>query len=375
MPSYQQLREVRFKSYSTTERDAEWENPPSDLVIFNTTTQRLEIFLADTWQAFVEDPDAGDITYTPGVLTDWDSDADPGDLDDALDQLAERVDDNEILSAAHGPSQHTEGTAWRLVYQDASGDEQEIVLGADGTFLESNGASAAPAFRAVVAADLSDFDATAVSAVGTDDAYLKNDANDETSGDLTVANLITAGNVDGIDVSAHDVATTGVHGAGGDTLATDADIAAQDIADHNDTTATGAELETLTDGSDADSLHTHGKLIFERSITIEDPTSSEDITIAFINRAITVTEMRAVLIGTANGQTVTWTIRHHASDRSNAGNEVVTGGTTTTSLTTGSDVTAFNDATIPADSFIWLETTAKGGTVTELHVTIIGTID
>jgi len=29
------------------------------------------------------------------------------------------------------------------------------------------------------------------------------------------------------------------------------------IASHSDTTATGAELETLTDGSDADSLHTH----------------------------------------------------------------------------------------------------------------------
>ena len=33
------------------------------------------------------------------------------------------------------------------------------------------------------------------------------------------------------------------------------------VASHSDTTATGAELETLTDGSDADSLHTHdGKL-------------------------------------------------------------------------------------------------------------------
>jgi len=39
--------------------------------------------------------DAGDVTYTPNVLTDWDGDADPGDVDDALDQLAERVDDLE----------------------------------------------------------------------------------------------------------------------------------------------------------------------------------------------------------------------------------------------------------------------------------------
>lgn len=40
-------------------------------------------------------PDAGDVTYTPAVATDWAGDADPGDVDNALDQLAERVDDLE----------------------------------------------------------------------------------------------------------------------------------------------------------------------------------------------------------------------------------------------------------------------------------------
>lgn len=39
--------------------------------------------------------DAADVTYTPAVAADWDSDADPGDVDNALDQLAERVDDLE----------------------------------------------------------------------------------------------------------------------------------------------------------------------------------------------------------------------------------------------------------------------------------------
>lgn len=40
-------------------------------------------------------PNASEITYTPAVLSDWDGNADPGDVDNALDQLAERVDDNE----------------------------------------------------------------------------------------------------------------------------------------------------------------------------------------------------------------------------------------------------------------------------------------
>lgn len=39
--------------------------------------------------------DASVVTYTPAVLTDWDGDADPGNVDGALDQLAERVDDIE----------------------------------------------------------------------------------------------------------------------------------------------------------------------------------------------------------------------------------------------------------------------------------------
>lgn len=35
--------------------------------------------------------DAADITFTPATATDWNSSADPGDLDDALNQLAARV--------------------------------------------------------------------------------------------------------------------------------------------------------------------------------------------------------------------------------------------------------------------------------------------
>lgn len=115
------------------------------------------------------------------------------------------------------------------------------------------------------------------------------------------------------------------------------------------------------------------KLRYSKTIVIEDPTNAEDLSFFFANRAITITEMRAVLIGSAT-PSVTWTIRH-GTDRSAAGAEVVTSGTTTTSTTTGSDVTSFNDATIVADSFVWLETTAKSGTVDELQVTVYYTED
>ena len=49
------------------------------------------------------------MTYTPTTAADWDSDADPGDVDNALDQLAERVEDLEgaisrVLISEQSPS-------------------------------------------------------------------------------------------------------------------------------------------------------------------------------------------------------------------------------------------------------------------------------
>jgi len=47
-------------------------------------------------------------------------------------------------------------TAWRMWHSDAAGDVIEITLGADGTFLESNGAAANPAFRVLADGDVPD---------------------------------------------------------------------------------------------------------------------------------------------------------------------------------------------------------------------------
>lgn len=106
-----------------------------------------------------------------------------------------------------------------------------------------------------------------------------------------------------------------------------------------------------------------------KSVAVESPTASEDITLFFTPVAITVVSMRAVLVG-GTTPSLTWTVRH-STDRTATGNEVVTGGTTTTSATTGSNVTVFNDATIPADSFVWLETTAHTGGATALALTVV----
>ncbi len=55
-------------------------------------------------------------------------------------------------------------TNHKMWHSDGSGDVTEITLGANGTFLESNGASAAPAFRTLASTDI---DAAGVSLLGT----------------------------------------------------------------------------------------------------------------------------------------------------------------------------------------------------------------
>lgn len=113
--------------------------------------------------------------------------------------------------------------------------------------------------------------------------------------------------------------------------------------------------------------------IQSKSITIESPTSAEDISLFYTDDAITITKIVAVLVGSAT-PSVTWTLRH-GTDRSATGTEAVTSGTTTTSITSGSVVTSFNDATVVADAFLWIETTAQSGTVGQINITVFYTQD
>lgn len=62
MPSYHQLEAVRFKEFTTAERDAEWPNPPTGLVIHNITTDRLEIYTEEVWEPFLHDRPLVEIT-------------------------------------------------------------------------------------------------------------------------------------------------------------------------------------------------------------------------------------------------------------------------------------------------------------------------
>jgi hypothetical protein len=104
-----------------------------------------------------------------------------------------------------------------------------------------------------------------------------------------------------------------------------------------------------------------------KAISILYPTNAEKIAMFYTTSAITISAIEVVLTGTT--PSVTFSIRH-GGDFSAAGTEVVTGGTTTTNTTTGQNITTFNNASIGANSFVWLTTTAVSGTVNSIHVSL-----
>ncbi len=109
-----------------------------------------------------------------------------------------------------------------------------------------------------------------------------------------------------------------------------------------------------------------------KNIAVEDPTSSEDISWFFTPIAITVTEVTAVDVGTS--PSVTISVMHN-TNRSSAGNNVLTAATAITNTTTGQNPAIGGDVTVPADSFVWLETSAQSGTVDILLVSLTYTED
>jgi len=105
-----------------------------------------------------------------------------------------------------------------------------------------------------------------------------------------------------------------------------------------------------------------------KSVTIVYPTASEDVTLFYTESQLTISRISSVFIGTG-GSTVDFTIRYD-SDRTSTGTEVITGGITCSSSTTSNNETVFNNATIPANNFIWLETSSITGSVQEFHITL-----
>lgn len=114
-------------------------------------------------------------------------------------------------------------------------------------------------------------------------------------------------------------------------------------------------------------------ITLERPITIENPSTSENIFMFRTDVAITITKAADAVVGTGS-PSVTWQIKY-ASTRDDGSPTNLFSASRTTTSTSGVTTTTFNDATIPAGSWIWITTSANGGTVTELDINLTYTID
>lgn len=117
-------------------------------------------------------------------------------------------------------------TAWRVFYSNGSGDVTELALGADGTFLKSNGATSAPSFSTPAGSgDVSKVGTPVNNQVGvwTGDGTIEGDANltfDTTDDTLTVGGkvvtpIVRAASSAGIIIQANGGTQVVDFGAGG----------------------------------------------------------------------------------------------------------------------------------------------------------------
>lgn len=106
---------------------------------------------------------------------------------------------------------------------------------------------------------------------------------------------------------------------------------------------------------------------YEKAITIEDPTSAEDISLWYNDDVVIFKQIADVVQGTT--PSVTWNIEY-ASTRNGVSRTTVFSSDRVTTSESGATTTTFNADTIPADQWIFLTTSAQSGTVDELSVTI-----
>ena len=109
-----------------------------------------------------------------------------------------------------------------------------------------------------------------------------------------------------------------------------------------------------------------------KAIVLPQPTASDNIPMFYTAVAITVRQVNDVVDGTT--PSVDWNVKHAATRNSGSPNLLFAADRTTTSQA-GASTTTFNDATIPAGSWVWLETSALSGTVDVLQITVFYTED
>jgi hypothetical protein len=147
---------------------------------------------------------------------------------------------------------------------------------------------------------------------------------------------------------------------------------------YNNKTGVDLEFKSLTSTGGTVTISSTGETVnvesvnptLSKTFTLQEPTATDDITMFRTDVAITVQEITTVNVGTT--PSTTFVIKHDTT-RSATGTNVANS-QTSTNTGTGAVIT-INDATIPVNSWIWLETSAASGTDVYLTIDIRYTED
>ena len=150
------------------------------------------------------------------------------------------------------------------------------------------------------------------------------------------------------------------------------DKSTSDIADittksHTSLSDIGSNTHAQVDTHIADATKHFLENDLTKHVGVESPVSSENIFMFFTNKAISIVETVAVIVG---GTSVVYNVNFSTERNDGTPSELWSSDKTEGGFTAGTAFTAFDDATIPADSWIWLITGTVTGAVEEfdLHI-------
>jgi hypothetical protein len=110
-----------------------------------------------------------------------------------------------------------------------------------------------------------------------------------------------------------------------------------------------------------------GVLNRSKSISIELPVDGDNVTLFYATSIVTVSELVSIVSGITPSQD--WSI-HFGPDRDAGGTEIINGGSTASTTDVGLVEDVFDNAIIPANSWVWLALSAQSGTTNRFHVTM-----
>ena len=151
---------------------------------------------------------------------------------------------------------------------------------------------------------------------------------------------------------------------------TDGNLITYDAAGDPAYVTTGTAGQVLTSAGAGAAPSFQARDLHVRSLTLEDPTNSEDFSIFWTKVAITVTRVAYAVRGAT--PSITCTVNSNTS-RSGTGTVVHT--ITTGTSTAGTDAAPSGTAAVAAGGYVWLETTAVGAATDELFIAIEYTED